>query len=303
MIRNDKLQGFVERVNGSRRPITADIFLTEYCNNSCEYCRYKNIRSGKFMSFDEFKNIAVRLLKLGVRGFILTGGGEPTINPHFERICAWMDRRGMNYGVNTNMNVLRLVRPNFLKVSIDSGDKDEYKRIRGVDTLDKVLGNLREYVEWKRKNKVRTVIGVQCVALSEMQAKSFYDAVRGIGVDYIQFRPKEAVDGDVDYSDVLRWLDSVEDERIAKSFKFDMMDYRPRTCSGNWSVITVDANGNVPYCCHRPNEIIGSVFDHDILSRLSEYKPDMDRCERPCRLSGANMFMDNRKEERDIYFV
>lgn len=43
------------------------------------------------MKYEEFITYAERLLSLGVEGFILTGGGEPTINPDIMKITAWME--------------------------------------------------------------------------------------------------------------------------------------------------------------------------------------------------------------------
>lgn len=40
MIRGNKLSNFIERVTETQKPITADIFLTDLCNNKCKYCRY-----------------------------------------------------------------------------------------------------------------------------------------------------------------------------------------------------------------------------------------------------------------------
>lgn len=37
------------------------------------------------MAYDEFVSYAERLLELGVLGFILTGGGEPTVANDFKR--------------------------------------------------------------------------------------------------------------------------------------------------------------------------------------------------------------------------
>ena len=40
-IAGDKMFAHVERALNDRRPITADIFLTNYCNNKCPYCTYR----------------------------------------------------------------------------------------------------------------------------------------------------------------------------------------------------------------------------------------------------------------------
>lgn len=85
-ITGDKMLSHIDRIVGDNRPITADVFLTNYCNNSCPYCTYRrwNLEDGAYsMGYDEFVLYAERLLSFGVQGIILTGGGEPTGLPRF----------------------------------------------------------------------------------------------------------------------------------------------------------------------------------------------------------------------------
>ena len=100
-INGSKLMFHPERVAGDHRPITADVFLNNYCNNNCPYCVYHRweLDKGAYaMTRDEFVRYATRLKELGVLGFILTGGGEPMITPDFEAIAAWLEENHLHYG-------------------------------------------------------------------------------------------------------------------------------------------------------------------------------------------------------------
>lgn len=303
MITSSKLSGFVDRLTGDKRPITADVFLTDYCNNKCGYCRYNN-RSGEYMKADTFSAILDRLLALGVKGVILTGGGEPTINPDFDIIRRDLERRGIPYGVNTNFNKFVYCVPVFLKVSIDAGTADEYRKMRGVDRLEVVLNNIRRYAEYIRHIGAKTRIGVQCVTTSMEQVTAFYEKVKNLYVDYIQFRPIEQKGEPKDYSGIVAAVEKLQnDQRVYKSFKYDLVGWVPEKCWANWAAICVNVQGDVLYCCHRPDEKIGSVFDEDILEKLQSYEPDMSLCESPCRLSGANRFVEQMDIPRDIFFI
>ena len=300
MIDNHKLSGFIERVEGDFRPITADVFLTDYCNNKCSYCRFSH-ESGKYMSFSEFVKVSERLLELGVKGIILTGGGEPTINPDFEKICRWLKENKIAFGVNTNFNRLIVTEPKFLKVSLDEGNAEDYKKWRGVDAYRKVLTNIEQYAAAHPAVRV----GVQCVTRTKEQVRAFYDAVKDLGVWYIQFRPIEICGKHIDYTDIISEIDKIaeKDKRIIKSYKFDFVDWEVEKCWANWAAITVQADGRVLYCCHRPDDVVGSIFDEDILKKLQEYFPDMSKCEIPCRLTGANWYVYNYLNDGDRYFV
>lgn len=303
MIRQNKLSGYVERLSGDFRPITADIFLTDYCNAKCGYCRY-NHETGKYINFNDFQKYTNRLLELGVRGIILTGGGEPTINPDFDKITSWLNDNHIPYGINSNLIRGIECNPVFLKVSIDAGTNERYKALRGVDRLEVVLKNLNDFICYKNSNKLKTRIGVQCVAINSDDLLSFYSAVKDYDVDYIYIRPLEQVGGhNVSEIDVRQWLKEIDDNRLTISFKFGLRDYHPSSCLANWSIITVNCDGNVPYCCHFPNNIVGNIMDDDILQKKNAFGVDMRKCETPCRLSGANYYLEMNELENDIMFV
>ena len=94
VINSGKILKYIERINESHEPITADIFLNNFCNNKCSYCtygRWELSNNAYSMLFDDFIRYAVRLRELGVQGFILTGGGEPTIAKDFDNITEWLE--------------------------------------------------------------------------------------------------------------------------------------------------------------------------------------------------------------------
>ena len=117
-IAGDKMFAHVERALNDRRPITADIFLTNYCNNKCPYCTYRRweLEAGAYsMRYEEFVRYAKRLLELGVRGFILTGGGEPTLCRDFKKITDWLEAHSIHYGINTNFNEVQYIKPDGMR--------------------------------------------------------------------------------------------------------------------------------------------------------------------------------------------
>lgn len=305
MITGDKLERYLERCEGEKKPITAEVFLSDRCNLRCNYCRYGH-ESGKTMDYRDFVVYAKRLVEMGVRGIILTGGGEPTTCPDFGRICQWLERNGVPYGINTNGILPVMSDAKFIKVSMDTGDRERYQRIRGRDRLEQVLNNIGDMIHWRDSKKNGTRIGVQCVATNKEDVVSFYDKVKSLDVDYIYVRPLEGVSVKrVSETEVKKWLgeERMKDTRLVLSFKFGLAQYSAPWCLANWSVITVDVDGNVPYCCHRPNEIIGSVMDLNIMEKKREYHVDMRECEKPCRLSGANKYIEEFRKDEEWFFV
>ena len=98
------------------------------------------------MRYEDFITYAKRLAVMGVQGFILTGGGEPTINPDFEKIAGWLTENNFQWGINTNFNKLVKVKPNYLKVSLDAYSNESYRSYHGRRYSGKENGGGNGYV-------------------------------------------------------------------------------------------------------------------------------------------------------------
>jgi MoaA/NifB/PqqE/SkfB family radical SAM enzyme len=316
-IAGDKMLAHIGRILNDHRPITADIFLTNYCNNKCPYCtygRWELDEAAYSMKYEEFVTYAERLIELGVKGFILTGGGEPTICKDFEKIAGWLERKGIHYGVNTNFNEYVKIKPDYLKISLDGWDEESYKKSRGVNAYEKVKKNIRQYAEWKKNNSPHTSLGVQRVVSLYEDVYKFYYANKDLPVDYIVFRPIESTGG-IEYIDeyaksiVIETIKAVEciqrqDDRVKLNFKWELIGQQEEDCTAQWAQIAVDERGQVMYCCHKPYQIIGHVMDEDILEKKDIAVTDMSRCDIPCRMTAPNMFVAQvEKERKDAFFI
>ena len=305
-----KLLKHPERIM-TQSPITADIFLTNFCNNKCKYCTYKrwfpDVRPYA-MKFDDFKRYVARMYDLGVRGFILTGGGEPTINPDFQKMTGWLEANGFQYGINTNFNNLVLCKPKYLKVSLDGYSEDSYEKLRGVRAYKRTVQNIVDYAEWKKQHSPETSLGIQWVAVSPEDVMLFYEANKSLDVDYISIRPVESTDGsfykNVSVRDIVDAINSIKDSRVVASPKWDAVDMHFTKCHSQWAQIAINERGEVMYCCHKPYEIIGHIMDADIMEKKRNAVTDMVMCDVPCRMTFSNhvgkIFDESIKDENFI---
>ena len=302
MISGNKLISHLPNVIGEQKPITADVFITDFCNNKCPYCTYERykVREGNYTKIEDFKKYTERLLELGVQGIILTGGGEPTVNPDFDKITKYLEENEINYGINTNFNILKFIKPNYLKISLDGYDRESYSKNRGVDRYETVIENIKRYCDWKTKNNVKTNVGIQSVVVNIKDIKKFYEAHKNLPVDYIVFRPLESTGGkdfeDVynsDVSEIIGILKELQklDERVKINFKWFELESKFSKCFAHWTQLAINEKGEVMYCCHKPYEIIGHILDKDIMSKHKTAKTNILKCDVPCRLTGANHFM------------
>ena len=300
VITNTKIFHHIDRVLGNQLPITADIFLNNYCNNKCPYCTYRRWElddGARYMTFEDFVVYANRLIELGVKGFILTGGGEPTISKDFDKIVKWLDENNIEYGINTNFNVYKEFNPVYLKVSLDAWDDDSYMDNRGVNMYSTVVYNICKYAEYKSP---KTKLGIQMLAKSVSAVKKFYEANKQLPVDYISIRPMESTnctyyknllaDEDLNPKNIIteiKMLGSL-DPRVTLNYKWNMLDMTFDRCVANWAQIAINEVGEVMYCCHKPYQIVGHLMDNDILEKRSKTTTNMMMCDIPCRLTGPN---------------
>lgn len=317
-IAKDKLLYNLDRVQGEHKPITADVFLNNFCNNKCPYCTYRRWeldKDAKSMSYDDFVKYATRMMELGVRGIILTGGGEPTISEDFDPICAWMEACNIHYGINTNFNVMKYISPDYLKVSLDGWDEDSYEASRGVRKYAVVRDNIREYARFKKAMRINTALGVQSVITDPEQVIPFYEGNKDLPFDYMVLRPVESTGGEyyLDDENLRKAQKSLEiikairekDERVVINFKWYLLDALPvDSCKAHWAQIALNEKGEVMYCCHKPYEIIGHIMDDDIMQKYEKAHTNIAKCDVPCRLTAPNLFMKDLENGRtDSMFI
>lgn len=288
----------MDRVIDDQRPITAELFLTNFCNHRCDYCRFHHGKG--YITFEDFQRYAERLLELGVKGFILTGGGEPILNPDFDKITEWLEKWGLEYGINTNFSTFKKIKPTYLKVSIDAVSPEQYQEFRGVlpKKFDEVRENIRKYREWQKSEGHNTTLGIQSLVREKGHARKFYEAHKDLDVDYMVFRPFEGVQPSYSpelFKDIYQEIKELceKDEKVLMNYKWNMMTKQFKSCLADWTVMTVNWNGAVQYCCHKPQEVVGHIMMPDILERKRKFKTDMKTCETPCRLSGSNSFLES----------
>ena len=266
------------------------------------------------MRYEDFITYAKRLAVMGVQGFILTGGGEPTINPDFEKIAGWLTENNFQWGINTNFNKLVKVKPNYLKVSLDAYSNESYEQLRGVAAYETVRENIKAYAAWKKENSPGTSLGIQQLVKEPEDVKRFYDANKDLDVDYMVFRPVESTAGSY-YRDERKKRDAEEikkivsdmamdDERVTLNFKWGLLDRQEERCTASWAQMALNEKGEVMYCCHKPYQIIGHIMDKDILAKKMEAVTDMSMCDIPCRMTAPNLEVKKMEQARkDACFI
>ncbi len=142
------------------------------CNCNCSYC-YTEENKKEFNTRKNYKLMPILkemekkgILKFDQHGYFAFGGGEPGVLDEFDKIMDYLSSKKPRE-INVNSSGIKFINSiaKALKndnveftVSVDTGSRETYKKIKKVDAYEKVISNLKKYVskQGKLKNKVRS---------------------------------------------------------------------------------------------------------------------------------------------------
>lgn len=183
-------------------PVTARVCLSYTCNHNCSGCLYGGDRKGKnvFMDSNSFSKLLHSLHSLEVRFIDLSGGGESTLHPEFDKFAEMCIKEKFKLSLLSNAaslspKIVDLVVEgfSFLRVDLDASNDEVYNRIHHPPTpreFQKVLGNLERIVSEREGKKSDLVVGAK-VWLCQTNMNFMEEMTRlakDMGMDYIQFR-------------------------------------------------------------------------------------------------------------------
>lgn len=147
------------------------------CNSACGYCNLP-LNVGRYeMTREEIRRVFSNLYQSGLR-FVFVQGGEPLLRRDLPDILEDLHEIGFGLTLITNgtrftqMLVARLNRlPLNLSVSLDTLDRDRYRRIRGADQLPLVLAGIDLLAEFRHPKYLTCIV-------SKLNREDVMDVVR-----------------------------------------------------------------------------------------------------------------------------
>jgi radical SAM protein with 4Fe4S-binding SPASM domain len=214
----------------------------------------------------------------------------------------------------------------WVRISIDSGLKDTYKKIRGTNSFDKIIKNIEKLLSQKQKTNSKTTIGLQIVVNEHnyMNLESHVIMLLNLlpDIDYIQVRPIESLIKDDPYKnfnlDLLnsQLLFCCNKFKIIISNKWNILyskKFQFSECYASDFIYTIDVHGDVYTCCH----VIGNekykicnisdmnYFESrvEFLSRVRNKGFNPSVCFYNCRGSGINQSIEEMIKEGHKNFL
>jgi len=154
---------FRYHLDGLGRTLMIRMDLIKRCNMRCFMCHYPAVADSgapaETMEIGLFEKIADQVFPYAYH-LALSCAYEPLLHPEFDRILAITSRHDVpEWGIVTNGLLLNesaaeaMIRHRMtvVSVSMDGATREMYRGIRGVDALERVIGNMRSLQEMKRR--------------------------------------------------------------------------------------------------------------------------------------------------------
>jgi len=146
------------------KPVVAIFEITLICNSACGYCDLPLNQGRPEMSRREIRRIFGDLHRDGIR-FLFIQGGEPLARSDLIDVLEDLAAIGFTMTLVTNGTrltaefIARLANlPISISVSLDTLDRDTYRRIRGRDQLPRVLDGLQMLAAFPRPKYLTCIV-------------------------------------------------------------------------------------------------------------------------------------------------
>lgn len=185
-------------------PIHVQFEPSSRCNQNCLHCEHdKNRKNPIDTTLDEFKDFYELMKPLYIT---LNGYGEPLMCKDLPDIISYARDKGTQVNTTTNGILLKKYaqplidsRINLINVSLDAASDETYSKIRGINTFDKVVENIKYFNQLRKENNSDTLLRLSIVIQQSnmKELEEFAKLSNELGADSIIFQLIET--GFIDY--------------------------------------------------------------------------------------------------------
>jgi len=325
---HDRLFNFLNK--GSSFPVEIEINPTNYCNEKCVWC-ISSYSHKKEEGID--KDVLLRFIEeykeMGGKSIIWSGGGEPTCYPHLKEAILKAAKLGIKQGLMTNGFFNEDLIPilgkhmGWVRFSLDTADKERYKKMKGVDAFDTVVKNIKLLT----KTPVRVVTNMNMAEWNVDEIEKMAEFSKEIGADGFQIRPilgrpyGDSYNKQSDKEFILKQWKRLQDLDKFKEEKFkvfiswdkfhDVIDEENNhgriynKCQYHHFIAVLNSNGEFTVCMYRLNDpkfVFGNVnekslkeiWNSDKRKEVIDHcdnKIDFSKCQVCCKGHELNKFL------------
>ncbi len=323
---------------GDVYPLTVEISPSGACNYRCVFCAFDYLNyEPELMGNDIMIDALKEMHDNDVKSIVVCGEGEPLLNKNTPDIINYTKNIGMDVGISTNGILFTPELANYclksltwIRVSLNAGSDENHQKIHKSKAGDyeKILSNLKNAVEIKKSNALKTTIGVQLLLIPDNFNEVYVLAnqLKEIGVDYFTVKPfskhpqsNSCIDEGFDYKNYLEMENKLNQLRTKEfniifrstSMKKLNNDRKYQHCLGLPFWAYIDAKANIWGCIAYIGDDLfcyGSLKENSFKEiwqgpkrqAVLEYVANMklDACRELCRLDEINSYLHDLKNPK-----
>ncbi len=336
-----KILKHLDRVNGYREgrrtyPISVDLGVSNFCNQNCVWCYYRNYLAGARVMLDKerlFKLID-ELAGLGIKGINFSGGGEPLTHPSLVELMEYAHSKDVDVGMITNGVLLNEDKikqlaqiAKFIRISLSSSTALSYAKFHKTPeaSFAKLMDNLRLLGKYGCDTETLTGVLFLLETGTKGELLDTVKLVKKSGLKFIEIRsikntpvftpgalPDQLNDltqkameiGSDDFKVIVRNELFRAGEDFGKSYK---------TCHIHEFVTSISAEGDVYLCCEfegRKEYAFGNI-NKDSFADIwaSDQRKavvgglNLNKCFACCKGDGVNILFDTVDRAEHSNFI
>lgn len=322
-------------------PIYIRIKPTNICNQNCYYCCYANdkavanrkVEKNDYIPWQKMKEIINDISEMGVKAVTFSGGGDPLCYQYIDQALRLIIDKKIDLSMITNGQGLigdsaeLLLNAKWIRISLDSANKETYFNNRGVYTFDNVICNIENFC---LKKGTSCDLGINFV-INDHNYMEIYDICKmasGIGVDNIKFSGlMKKDDTQLYHKDIEKEVEELilKAKSDFETEKFKIIDkyIENLNFTRNYDkcymkeLITIIAADQNVYTCHQKaytdSGRIGSIknmsfrelwFSEETIKKMQKFNPKCE-CKSSCVYDQRNILLNSLLgiDKKQINFI
>ena len=238
-------------------PTRLMLSVTTKCNHNCIFCRPRATTNipAREIEYSFAEKVLHDAYALGSTECSFTGNAEPFLYPHIDKLVALAKEIGYEYiyltsngtGCTTEkMQKTLEAGLDSIKLSINAGNQEDYKKVHGVDGFIQATKMLDFIINWREKYNPKLKVYVSCVACDENKSS----------LSILQTR----------YKDSINAIEIMEAAYPGYKAQIPIEKLFQRTkniCPEPFTRLNISVDGEMRACCGdaRGYTVIGSLAD------------------------------------------
>lgn len=241
--------------------------LTNACNHRCVFCANRRIkREMGVMAREVFITIAKEAFSIGVKEAALYTTGESLLHPEIVDFVRIAKEIGFSYTYLSSNGVLltpvisrKLLEAGLdsLRISINAGTRETYRKIHGRDDFEIVVANIREYDRIRKELNSASLLSISCVLTKHtLKDKEILEKALSSYVNAIKWTDVRTQGGNMPHT--IRKL-STKKSNLSNGIK---------SCGLLWNGMHVDYAGNLTLCCvdFDGSMVVGNIMERGLMN-------------------------------------